>query len=79
MKIPEGIAEFFGKNYTYRYILTLINYIYDIIQAEHFWFKEYINNITRNVVFKQCNNDHFILYGVNKFVLQLSLYTYMER
>ena len=39
MKIPEGIAEFFGKNYTYRYILTLINYIYDIIQAEHFWFK----------------------------------------
>ena len=40
--------------------------IYGIVQAERFWFKEYINAMTQKAVFKQCNTDPCILYRVNE-------------
>ena len=52
MKVPEVIAEVLEDNCTYRYILTLIQYIYGLVQASRFWFKEYIKAITLKVVFK---------------------------
>ena len=40
------MSEVLEEEYTYKDISTLIHYIYGIIQAEHYWFKEYIKTIT---------------------------------
>ena len=40
MKIPEGMAEVLEEYYTYDDLLTLIKYIYVIVQAESCRFKE---------------------------------------
>ena len=55
----------------YKYILTLIKYIYVIVQAARFWFKEYIKTMTLKAGFKQCNTDTCLLYRVNEFGAEL--------
>ena len=40
MQIPEGMAEVFEEYDMYEYILKLIKYIYGLVRAAHFWFKE---------------------------------------
>ena len=47
-------------------MLKLIKSIYGIIQAEHWWFKEYINIMTLKGVFKQCKTYPCLLYGVDE-------------
>ena len=64
--ILEVMAEVVEEYYTYEYILTLIKYIYSIVHAEKFWFKEYIKAIYLKEWFKQCRNYPFLLYRGNK-------------
>ena len=46
--------------------MTLIKYIYGLLQAAHFWFKEYIKTMTPKSGFKQFKTDPCILYRVNE-------------
>ena len=46
LKIPLGMAEVLEEDYTYEDILTLIKYIYSILQAVRFWFRDYIKTTT---------------------------------
>ena len=46
IKIPEGMPEVLKKDYTYKEILTMMESICDLLQAAHFWFKEYIKTMT---------------------------------
>ena len=46
--------------------MTLIKYIYGLVQAERFWFKEYIKIMTLKAWFKQCKTCPCILYRVNE-------------
>ena len=43
------MAEVLDEEYTYKYILTLIKYIYGLVQAARYYFKEYIKTITLKV------------------------------
>ena len=40
MNILEVIPEVLEEIYTYNDVLTLTKYIYVLIQATHYWFKE---------------------------------------
>ena len=46
--------------------MTLIIYIYGLIQAARFWFKEYIKTMTLTEGFKKCETDCCLLYRVNE-------------
>ena len=46
LMIPLGMAEVLEEDYTYEDILTLIKYIYSILQAVRFWFRDYIKTTT---------------------------------
>ena len=50
----------------YEDILTLVKFIYIIIQEAHWWFKEYINAMTLVARFKPINTDLCILYKANE-------------
>ena len=46
--------------------MTLIKYIYGLLQEAHLWFKEYIKTVKLKSGLKQRNNDPCILYRVNE-------------
>ena len=48
--------------------MTLIKYIYGLVQAKNFWFKQYIKKMTLNAGFKQCKTDPFIIYQLNEIM-----------
>ena len=50
----------------YEYISTPIKYIYGLVQAEHFWFKEYIKTMTLKAWVKKFKTDPCLLYRVNE-------------
>ena len=50
----------------YKYILTLIKYIYSLVEAARYCFKGYINTMTLKAGFKQWKTDPCILWRVNK-------------
>ena len=66
MKIPEVMVWLIEEYYTYEYILTLIKYIYELIQEARFWFKEYIETTTLKAGFKQWETDPCLLYMLNE-------------
>ena len=68
----EKILE---EYYTYKDSLTLIEYIYGLIQAARCWFKEYIKKTKLKLGLKKCNTDPCLLYIVNQLRTVLSLYT----
>ena len=61
MNIPEGMEEVLEEYYTYKDILTLIKYIYGLVQTARCWFKEYTKTMTPKVGFKQCKTYPCIL------------------
>ena len=65
-KIPKGIEEVLEEYYNYKYILTLMKYIYGIVQSARCRFKEYIKTIILKVGFKQCKTDPCPLNRVNE-------------
>ena len=62
------MEEVIDKNQTHKYILTLIKYIYGILQAARFWFKEYIKTIIINAGLKICKHNPCPLYQVNVLI-----------
>ena len=65
MKILEVMEEVREVYYMYEDILTLIVYIYDLVQAARCWFMEYIKTMNIKAGFKQYNTDFCLLYRVN--------------
>ena len=65
-KIPEGMVEVLEEGYKYEDILTLIKYIYSIVQAECRWFKEYIKTMNQKAGLEKCKTDPCLLYRVNE-------------
>ena len=57
MKIPEEMSEVLEEYYTYIYTLTLIKYIYVLVQAAQCWFKEYTKTMNPKAGFKQCKTQ----------------------
>ena len=50
----------------YEYILTLIKYIYGLLQSARCCVKEYIKTITPKVIFKKFKSNTCLLYMVNE-------------
>ena len=66
MKIPEEMAEVIEEDYTYNEKLTLIKYIYSLVQAARLQLNEYIKTMTPKAGFKQCKTGPCLLYIVNR-------------
>ena len=60
------MEEVLKEDYTYKYILPLIKYIYGLVQAERCWFEEYIKTMTPKAGFKQFKTGPCLLYRVNE-------------
>ena len=60
------MTEVLEYYYTYNDILTLIKYIYSIVQTESCWLKKKIKTMNLKVGLKQCKTDNCILYRVNE-------------
>ena len=67
------MAELLEEYYIYKDILTLIEFIYCLLQAAHWCLKEYIKTMTLKAGFKKCKTDPCILYRVNELGAEIAI------